>query len=150
MHHFLVINGPNLNALGQREPTIYGTNTLDSLENEVKTFGKERGCHVTCVQSNYEGKIIDWIHDAPKQYQGIVLNPAAFTHYSIAIRDALSSIDLPVIEVHISNVHQREAFRHKSVTAPVVIGQIVGLGFKGYTYALDYLLKTVQKEDKNI
>ncbi|WP_141604276.1 type II 3-dehydroquinate dehydratase [Terrilactibacillus laevilacticus] len=150
MHHFLVINGPNLNALGQREPTIYGNKTLDSLENEVKTFGKERGCHVTCVQSNYEGKIIDWIHDAPKQYQGIVINPAAFTHYSIAIRDALSSIDLPVVEVHISNVHQREAFRHKSVTAPVVIGQIVGLGFKGYIYALDYLLKTVQKEDKNI
>lgn len=141
MKRFLVINGPNLNALGQREPDIYGNVSLKNLEDELKDFGEESDFAVACFQSNYEGQIIDWIHDAPKQYQGIVINPGAYTHYSYAIRDALASIDLPVVEVHLSNIHKRENFRHQSVTAPVVAGQIVGLGFKGYHFALRFLLE---------
>ncbi|TCP31171.1 3-dehydroquinate dehydratase [Scopulibacillus darangshiensis] len=141
MKRFLVINGPNLNALGKREPGVYGKESLENLENQLIELGKEKGFDTVCVQSNYEGQIIDWIHEAEGHYLGIVINPGAYTHYSYAIRDAIASIQLPVIEVHLSNVHAREAFRHESVTAPVVAGQIVGLGFKGYHYALCELLE---------
>lgn len=132
----LVINGPNLNRLGLREPTIYGSNTLTDLEKNLLVFAETEQVEVACFQSNHEGDIIDAIHEAEGQFDGIVLNPGAFTHYSYAIRDAIASITLPVIEVHISNVHAREEFRHTSVTAPVVSGQIVGLGFKGYELAM--------------
>jgi len=132
----LVINGPNLNRLGVREPGVYGSNTLTDLEKELLTFGERLNCEVTCFQSNHEGDLIDAIHEADEQYDGIVINPGAFTHYSYAIRDAIASITVPVIEVHISNVHAREEFRHTSVTAPVTAGQIIGLGFKGYELAI--------------
>ena len=132
----LVINGPNLNRLGVREPGVYGSNTLTDLEKELLTFGERLNCEVTCFQSNHEGDLIDAIHEADEQYDGIVINPGAFTHYSYAIRDAIASISVPVIEVHISNVHAREEFRHTSVTAPVTAGQIIGLGFKGYELAI--------------
>lgn len=132
----LVINGPNLNRLGVREPGVYGSNTLTDLEKDLLTFGEKFNCEVTCFQSNHEGDLIDAIHEADEQYDGIVINPGAFTHYSYAIRDAIASISIPVIEVHISNVHAREEFRHTSVTAPVTAGQIIGLGFKGYELAI--------------
>lgn len=132
----LVINGPNLNRLGVREPGIYGSNTLIDLEKDLLTFGEKFNFEVTCFQSNHEGDLIDAIHEADEQFDGIVINPGAFTHYSYAIRDAIASISIPVIEVHISNVHAREEFRHTSVTAPVTAGQIIGLGFKGYELAI--------------
>ncbi len=132
----LVINGPNLNRLGVREPGVYGSNTLTDLEKDLLTFGEKFNSEVTCFQSNHEGDLIDAIHEADEQYDGIVINPGAFTHYSYAIRDAIASITVPVIEVHISNVHAREDFRHTSVTAPVTAGQIIGLGFKGYELAI--------------
>ncbi|GGE46612.1 3-dehydroquinate dehydratase [Pullulanibacillus camelliae] len=139
MRHYLIINGPNLNQLGKREPDVYGKETLDDLVAFIEEFAKQQSFAVTCKQSNYEGEIIGWIHEASSDYDGIVINPAAFTHYSYAIRDALAGQSLPVIEVHLSNIHKREPFRHQSVTAPVVIGQIVGLGFHGYQLALTYL-----------
>jgi 3-dehydroquinate dehydratase-2 len=132
----LVINGPNLNRLGLREPAIYGSKTLTDLEKDLLIFGETERIEITCFQSNHEGDLIDAIHEADAQYEGIVLNPGAFTHYSYAIRDAIASVSVPVIEVHISNVHAREEFRHTSVTAPVTIGQIIGLGFKGYELAM--------------
>ncbi|WP_307432478.1 type II 3-dehydroquinate dehydratase [Bacillus sp. V2I10] len=136
MRHFLIINGPNLNRLGLREPDVYGSKTLTDLERELMLFAEKQGFQITCFQSNHEGDLIDAIHEADEQYDGIALNPGAFTHYSYAIRDAIASVSLPVIEVHISNVHSREPFRHQSVTAPVTAGQIIGLGFEGYQYAL--------------
>lgn len=136
MRHFLIINGPNLNRLGLREPDVYGSKTLTDLERELMLFAEKQGFQVTCFQSNHEGDLIDAIHEADDQFDGIVLNPGAFTHYSYAIRDAIASVSMPVIEVHISNVHSREPFRHQSVTAPVTAGQIIGLGFEGYQYAL--------------
>lgn len=136
MRHYIVINGPNLNRLGLREPDIYGSKTLTDLERELMVFAEKQGFQVTCFQSNHEGDLIDAIHGSDGHYDGIVLNPGAFTHYSYALRDAIASVPLPVIEVHISNVHSREPFRHQSVTAPVTVGQIVGLGFQGYQFAL--------------
>ncbi|WP_100373447.1 type II 3-dehydroquinate dehydratase [Bacillus sp. FJAT-45037] len=141
MKHYVVINGPNLNRLGKREPTVYGDQTLADLEDMVKQSASELNVKVTCYQSNHEGEIIDWIHDAAEGVSGIIINPGAFTHYSYAIRDAISSVETPVIEVHISNVHQREAFRHHSVISAVTKGQIVGLGLSGYTLALTALVK---------
>ena len=132
----LVLNGPNLNRLGLREPEIYGSKTLTDLEKDLLTLGEIEQIDISCFQSNHEGDIIDAIHEAEGQYDGIVLNPGAFTHYSYAIRDAIASVTLPVVEVHISNIHAREEFRHTSITAPVTVGQIIGLGFKGYELAL--------------
>lgn len=132
----LLINGPNLNLLGLREPHIYGIETIKDLEENVIRFAKNHGVEVTCLQSNHEGVIIDKLHEAINSFDGIILNPGAFTHYSYAIRDAIASIQIPVIEVHISNVHAREEFRHHSVISPVTAGQIVGLGFLGYNLAI--------------
>lgn len=137
----MVINGPNLNRLGKREPAVYGHKTLEDLEGQLLEAARELGVGITCVQSNHEGRLIDAIHEAADQYSGIIINPGAFTHYSYAIRDAIASVDLPVIEVHISNVHTREEFRHHSVIAPVTKGQIVGLGLYGYVMALTALVK---------
>ncbi|WP_026674899.1 type II 3-dehydroquinate dehydratase [Alkalihalobacterium bogoriense] len=137
MKKLLVVNGPNLNRLGLREPEVYGRVTLAELEQSIVDFGKVHEFEITCRQSNHEGDIIDWIHKAQDEnVTGIILNPGAFTHYSYAIRDAIASVNVPVIEVHISNVHQREEFRHTSVTAPVTTGQIVGFGLSGYTLAV--------------
>jgi 3-dehydroquinate dehydratase-2 len=141
MNKILVINGPNLNRLGVREPAVYGTHNLQNLEEKLQRAGRDHGVEVECVQSNHEGVIIDWIHEVDEKFDGIIINPGAFTHYSYAIRDAIASISVPVIEVHISNVHKREEFRHHSVTAPVTHGQIVGLGLYGYELALQALLQ---------
>lgn len=139
MKHFLIINGPNLNRLGSREPDIYGHHTLKDLDQQLKQYGQNQQFRVTSRQSNHEGDMIDWVQQAESDYDGIVMNAGAFTHYSYAIRDAIAGTDIPVIEVHISNIHKRESFRHHSVIAPVVTGQIVGFGFQGYILALDYL-----------
>ena len=141
MKKFLVINGVNLNMLGVREPGIYGNSTLGDLENYISETAKEKGVEVDFFQSNYEGAICEKIQDAYQKYDGIIINPGAFTHYSYAIRDALSSVKIPTIEVHISNIHKREEFRHTSVIVPECIGQICGLGFKGYVLALEALLE---------
>jgi 3-dehydroquinate dehydratase-2 len=136
MERFLVLNGPNLNRLGKREPSIYGTTSLADLESKLIAFGKKHQIEVSSYQSNHEGALIDQIHLAEETYKGIVLNAGAFTHYSYAIRDAIASVSLPVVEVHISNIHAREEFRHQSVISPVVVGQIAGVGPKGYELAL--------------
>ncbi|NCB62760.1 MAG: type II 3-dehydroquinate dehydratase [Clostridia bacterium] len=137
---FLIINGPNLNLLGKREPGIYGDHSYEALCSRLKAYAESRGSTADCVQSNHEGAIIDAIHAAEGKYDAVVINPGAFTHYSYAILDALKSVEVPAIEVHISNVHQREEFRHKSVTAPACVGQICGLGFYGYEAAMGYFL----------
>ncbi len=145
----MVINGPNLNMLGIREPGVYGSQSYSDLEAYIEGYAEEIGVEATVLQSNSEGEIIDFIHHALGNYDGIIINPAAYTHYSYAIHDALSSVNIPTVEVHISNIHKREEFRHKSVTVPACIGQICGLGFRGYTLALDYLNETVSDTDED-
>lgn len=140
MKKIMVINGANLNMLGIREPEIYGNRGLSYLYDMIEKKAEQLGVEVKFFQSNIEGEIIDAIHRCHGEFDGIIINPAAYTHYSYAIRDALSSIDTPAIEVHISNIHKREAFRHVSVTAPECVGQIAGLGMKGYLYALEALV----------
>jgi 3-dehydroquinate dehydratase-2 len=137
---FLILNGPNLNLLGQREPGIYGPETYESLCDRVTAFAAAHGSTAECIQSNHEGVLLDSIHAAQGVYDAIIMNPGAFTHYSYAILDALKAVSIPAIEVHISNVHQREEFRHKSVTAPACVGQICGLGLFGYEAAMTYFL----------
>ncbi|MEK3890761.1 type II 3-dehydroquinate dehydratase [Bacillus sp. FSL K6-3431] len=145
MLKILLLNGPNLNMLGKREPDIYGAGTLEQLEENVMKIGSGIGLDVVCMQSNYEGALIDEIQQGEASgFQGILINPGALTHYSIALRDAIAGNSLPVIEVHISNVHKREEFRSHSVTAPVTIGQIVGFGFFGYELALRAMKDYVQ------
>ncbi len=137
---FLIINGPNLNLLGQREPGVYGVETYASLCQRLKTFAAAHDSTAECFQSNHEGAILDAIHAADGVYDAIIMNPGAYTHYSYAILDALKAVKVPCIEVHISNIHQREEFRHTSVTAPACIGQICGLGPYGYEAAMGYFL----------
>ena len=144
MKKYLVINGVNLNMLGIREPGIYGSNTLADLEAMVTKKATELNVAVDFYQSNIEGEIVNKIHASYGVYDGIIINPGAFTHYSYAIRDAFSSVKMPVIEVHISNIHKREEFRHTSVIVPECIGQICGLGFKGYELALEALCDAKQ------
>ena len=131
-----ILNGPNLNLLGQRQPEIYGHETLAAVAQACADLGKELGVTVRCLQSNHEGQLIDWIQDAREQASGIVINAGAFTHTSLAILDALSCFDGPVIEVHISNIHQREVFRHHSYISLRADGVIVGCGTEGYVLAL--------------
>jgi 3-dehydroquinate dehydratase-2 len=137
----LIINGPNLNTLGWREKNVYGTLSLSELEANVAQKAEELGVEVRFVQSNHEGVLIDEIHHARDTADGIVMNPGAFTHYSYAIRDAIAAVDLPAIEVHLSNVYKREPFRHVSVTAPVMLGVVAGLGPIGYELALQALVQ---------
>ena len=136
----LVMNGPNLDMLGTREPAVYGYDTLETLEKTVIAYAAERGVKATCFQSNSEGKLINKLHKAPAKYDAVIYNPGAHTHYSYAIRDAIASIDTPVVEVHLSDVDSREGFRRISVTAPVCVAQIKGMGIQGYCDAVDYLL----------
>jgi 3-dehydroquinate dehydratase II len=136
-----ILNGPNLNLLGQREPEIYGSETLADVEADCRRLGTELGLEIRFHQSNAEHQIIDWIHAARTQAAGIVINPAAFTHTSVAILDALKACACPVIEVHLSNVHAREAFRHHSYVSPVAAAIIVGCGTQGYRFALERLAR---------
>lgn len=135
----MVVNGPNINLLGVREPGIYGESSYADLESYIENYAEQKEIETVVLQSNGEGEIIDFIHHALGNYDAIIINPGAYTHYSYAIYDALLSVGLPAIEVHISNIHKRDEFRHKSVTAPACMGQICGLGFRGYTLAMDYL-----------
>ncbi len=135
-----LINGPNLNLLGQREPGVYGTMTLDDIVQRVQNHAKSRSIGIRAYQSNHEGALIDAIHAARTWAAGIVINPGAYTHTSIALRDAISAVGLPVVEIHLSNIHARESFRHVSYLAPVCVGQISGFGWRGYLLAVDALL----------
>jgi len=136
----LVLHGPNLNLLGTREPDVYGSTTLADIDASLAELGGQLGATVETRQSNHEGQLVDWLHEAPGRFDGVVLNPAAFTHTSVALRDAISAIPLPCIEVHLSNVHAREAFRQTSLTAPVCIGTIAGFGAGSYSLGLRALL----------
>lgn len=133
----LVIHGPNLNLLGEREPGVYGSDTYDSINREIIAKAKEKSLDCDVFQSNHEGEIIDKLHEARKDYDGVVINAGAYTHYSYAIRDAISAIKIPVIEVHMSNIHAREEFRHNSVISPVCVGQIAGFGKDSYLLAVE-------------
>jgi len=132
----LVIHGPNLNLLGMREPKIYGKVTLEKINAELKKIGKKEGVQVDTVQTNIEGEIVGLIQKAKKNYKAIVINPGGYTHYSVAIRDAIASVKLPTVEVHLSNIYAREEFRQKSVIAPVAAGQISGFGRNSYILGL--------------
>ena len=140
MSKILVMHGPNLNLLGTREPEIYGHTTMQDINEMLQQRGAEAGITVDCYQSNHEGDLVDRLQAANHQYDYIIFNAGAYTHYSIAIRDAIAAIDVPVIEVHISNIHQREEFRHTSVLAPVAMGQICGLGIESYLAALEAVI----------
>ena len=133
----LIINGPNLNMLGTREPEVYGETTLAQIEEELKSYAEAKGIELSFFQSNHEGAIIDKIHAALGQADIIIINAGAFTHYSIAIHDALTAVGIPTLEVHMSNIYKREEFRHKSLIAPVAIGGIFGLGKNSYKLAID-------------
>jgi len=140
----LIVNGPNLNLLGTREPDIYGAETLADIQKMIDEYVSEKGIATTHFQSGIEGEIVNVVGRAKDDYNGIVINPAAFTHSSVALRDAISACGLPVVEVHISNTHKREGFRHISLTAPVCIGQIMGFGSYGYILAIDALANSIE------
>jgi len=140
-----LIHGPNLNLLGIRETDIYGRDTFDEINRKIKHHAETLGVEVRIFQSNHEGEIIDVIHDARTWADAIIINPGAYTHYSYAIRDAIAAVRLPAIEVHLSNVHAREEFRHTSVISPVTIGQIIGLGTMGYLLALEATKHLVER-----
>ena len=142
----LVLHGPNLNLLGTREPEIYGSLTLNEINETLHTRAKELGVdEINFLQSNFEGEIVEAIQKARGRYDFILLNAAALTHYSIALRDAIAAIPVPVIEIHLSNVHKREEFRHKSVIAPVVLGQICGFGIDSYIAALEIAVRKLRR-----
>lgn len=134
-----MIHGPNLNLLGRREPEIYGSVTVKEIDQSLKERAKENGHKLTCMQSNHEGEIVDALGKAGGRYAGIIINPAAYTHTSVAIRDALLAINIPTVEVHLSNIYAREDFRKQSLTAPACIGQISGFGKSSYLLALEAL-----------
>jgi 3-dehydroquinate dehydratase-2 len=139
----LFLNGPNLNLLGQRQPEIYGRATLRDIESEVRKRAEELKVMMDFRQSNVEGELVTWIQEAKSQFDAIVLNAAAYTHTSIAIRDAISAVGIPTVEIHISNIHAREEFRHKSVLAAVCVGQISGFGAKSYVLGLEAAVNVI-------
>ena len=143
MRKILVIHGPNLDLLGKREPGVYGKITLGQINNRLKKLGAKKKVSLTIVQSNHEGKIVDLIGKSSKKFAGILINPAAYTHTSVAIRDALAGCGTPAVEVHLSNIHSREEFRHRSLISPVVKGTILGFGPNSYTLGLEALLSLI-------
>jgi 3-dehydroquinate dehydratase-2 len=145
IHNLLLVHGPNLNLLGERKPEVYGTTTLLDIEADVAAAANARGATVIAFQTNHEGALIDFLHERRKLAAGVVINAGAFTHTSVALRDAIEAISLPVVEVHISNTHSREGFRHVSLIAPVCLGQVTGLGRAGYTVATNLLLDHLER-----
>jgi len=143
-----VLNGPNLNLLGTRQPEIYGTDTLESIETRCRALGESLSCQIAFRQTNDEGQLIAWVHEAGKDASGIVINPAAFTHSSLALREAIASVGLPVAEVHISNIYARESWRASSHVSSVARVVIAGAGPYGYELALSSLMKIIDKEDR--
>ena len=141
----LVVNGPNLNRLGQRDPSLYGSTTLAEIEAAVAARASELGAEVACFQSNHEGAIVDFLQANASEADGIILNGGALSHYGMSLRDALVDTQLPVVEVHLSNIHARERWRRHSVTAEVARGAIAGLGWRGYLYAVDYLVEHLKE-----
>lgn len=146
MLHILVLHGPNLNLLGTREPTVYGEVTLAEINDGLMGLGKELGVSVEARQSNIEGELVTWIQQAPSQFQGLVFNPAAYTHTSIALRDAVTGVGLPMVEVHLSNIHRREGFRRRSYLASVSLGQISGFGPQSYLLGLRALVHALEEK----
>lgn len=141
----LVLHGPNLNMLGTREPEIYGRLTLDAVNNELELLAADLGIEIVCFQSNSEGALVDRIQTAAGEFDGILINPAAYTHTSVAIRDAIAATSLPAVEVHLSNIHNRERFRTKSYIAPVAVGQICGFGAESYLLGLRAIFNHIKK-----
>ena len=137
----LVLNGPNLNLLGTREPDVYGSTTLQDVEDELHKHAQVLGATIECRQSNVEGELIDWLHEARDRFDGIVINPGGLTHTSVSLRDAISACGLPTVEVHVSNTAARETFRHKSLVAAVCIGSVIGFGKDSYTLGLRGLIE---------
>lgn len=144
----LLVNGPNLKLLGTREPGIYGSETLADLVSRATSYARVKGAEVTALQSDSEGALVEMIGNAKGVYDGIIINPAAFTHTSVAVRDALAACGVPAVEVHLSNTHKRESFRHASLTAAVCVGQIMGFGSFGYVLAVDALLNHLGVEKR--
>jgi len=144
--NILVLHGPNLNLLGQREPDVYGVLTLDNINGILLELAKKLQVQVSTFQSNHEGALVDAIHQAIAKFQGIVINPGAYTHTSVAIRDAIAAVEIPTVEVHLSNVYRREEFRHYSYIAPVALGQISGFGADSYGLGLQALVNYLRKE----
>ena len=143
----LLINGPNLNRLGHRDPAVYGTTTLAEIEAAFTARVQERGSECVCFQSNHEGAIVDFLQaEIPNGIDGIVINPGALTHYGLSLRDALQDVGAPIVEVHLSNIHAREEFRRRSVIAPIARGQMTGFGWRAYLWALDYLIDEIDKD----
>lgn len=146
MQTIAALHGPNLNMLGKREPAIYGSMTLAEIDAALQARASEAGLRLVSIQSNHEGALVDFLQGEGWAAAGVIINPGALTHYGLSLRDALAALSAPIVEVHLSNVYKREPFRHTSVVAPVVTGQIAGLGWRGYLLALDYLIGRMREE----
>jgi len=147
-HKIIIINGPNLNLLGEREKEKYGNMTLKHIEKECKNFAKKKNMLITFKQSNIEGKIVDFVQNSRKKFDGLIINAAGYTHTSVSIRDALSILEIPIVELHITNIYNREKFRHKSLISKVAKSIICGFGTKGYVLALEGLKEIIRNENR--